>query len=75
MAKKRYYGNEGLSLAQNLGVTFLGIPNLWFRGLKKPFFQIQFLKVLWKNVWAVSMCNRFRGLNLFFFGKKKGITG
>ena len=39
MAKKGYYENEGLSLAWDLGVIFLGVPNLWFGGVKKIFFS------------------------------------
>ena len=27
LAKKRYYGNDGLNLAWDLGVIFLGVPN------------------------------------------------
>ena len=38
MAKKGYYGNDGLNLAWDLGVIFLGAPNWWFGGLKKIFF-------------------------------------
>ena len=37
MVKKGYYGNDGLGLAWDLGMIFLGIPNLWFRGLKNFF--------------------------------------
>ena len=38
MVKKGYYGNKGLRLAWDLGVIFLGIPNLWLDGVKKYFF-------------------------------------
>ena len=41
MVKKGYYGNEDLSLAWDLGVTFLGVPNLRFGGLKKIFFRFR----------------------------------
>ena len=33
--KKGYYGNKSLSLAWDLDVIFLGIPNLWLDGVKK----------------------------------------
>ena len=39
MVKKWYYENEGLGLAWDLGIIFLGIPDLWFGGLKKNVFS------------------------------------
>ena len=40
MVKKGHYGNKGLSLAWDLGVILLGIPNLLFwLGEKKFYFR------------------------------------
>ena len=39
MVKKGYYENEGLGLAWDLGIIFLGIPDLWFGGLKNIYFK------------------------------------
>ena len=55
MVKKGYYGKNGLGLAWDLAILFLGIPNCWFGGLKKFLFKIYVLKVLWKNVRVASL--------------------
>ena len=39
MVKNGYYENEGLGLAWDLGIIFLGIPDLWFGGLKNIYFK------------------------------------
>ena len=59
MVKNGYYGNEGLSLAWDLRVIFLGVRNLWPNEIKKNI-KILALKVLWKNVWVVSLYTHFR---------------
>ena len=43
MFKNGHYGNGGLSFALDLGVSFLGVPNLRF-GVLKIFFLILGLK-------------------------------
>ena len=44
MFKNGYYGNGGLIFAWDLGASYLGVPNLRFRGLKKVLFLILGLK-------------------------------
>ena len=38
MVKNGYYENDGSSLAWDLDVIFLGVPNLWLVEAKKCFF-------------------------------------
>ena len=39
MAKNGYYGNEGLCLAWDLGVIFLGVRNLRQSEIKKKYLK------------------------------------
>ena len=41
MVKKGYYGIDGLSLAWDLGIIFLDVPNLQFKRLKIFFLKIK----------------------------------
>ena len=70
MVKKGNYGNDGLNLAWDLGIIFLGIPNLQFGRVKKNF-KIYVLKVLWKNVRVVSWYTVFMVFFFFFLKRKK----
>ena len=38
MVKNGYYENDGSSLASDIDVIFLGVPNLWLVEAKKSFF-------------------------------------
>ena len=70
MVKKGNYGNDGLNLAWDLGIIFLGIPNLHFGRVKKNF-KIYVLKVLWKNVRVVSWYTVFMVFFFFFWREKR----
>ena len=49
MVKKGYYGNDGLSLAWDLGIIFLCIPNYAVRKFsKKSFFNLGLKDVIEK---------------------------
>ena len=56
-----YCGNDGFIFAWDLGVIFLGIPNLVIGQFLKFFFLILVLKVSWKSVLVVSLYTYFWG--------------
>ena len=70
MVKKKYYGNEGLCLAWDLGINFFGIRNLWFRVLKMFFKDFGFKGVMEKCKSCLFVYLFYKSLFL-----EKGITG
>ena len=77
MVKKGYYGNDGLSLAWDIGINFLGIPNLWFGRMKEKFFlkiENSCLTGIIEKCGGSFLLYPFLRVLIFFVGKK-GIAG